>query len=586
MIWIRRALILLPAVLFVLVWPSWAERMSTGDLIATITDGVTGWILIVAGIVAMERRPRGRSGPLLILAGYLWYVGDLFFVFPDASILPLLSFAFRGYYDLVFAFLLLSFPAGRLQTRVQRLAMAGMAAIYVARSVWFLISAAPGSAYPDNGVANPFLLIPRGGPIEIDVSLLVLQAVAIVVVAILAIVRWRRASPPTRRVVAPVLVGGLTWAAMSVLFKLGPFVGVFFHARFPPWEDADWWALPDYLLRGAAAPIGFLVGALLLRQARVAVVDLISGIADQPAREHLEQSLRRVLRDPSLTVLYANGEEWIDAEGRRAGHPAQDEQRASTQIESDGKVVATILHDPSLLEDPGLVAAVAATARLAIDNERLSAELEEQLEEVRASRVRLVEASDAERRRIERDLHDGAQQRLVSIALSLRMLGDSLGPDASAEVVGEIDAASTELRAAIGELRELARGLDPPLLREAGLKPAIEALAERMRLPVRVDVSIAGRLPRSVETTCYFVVAEALANVTKHAGARQVVVHVWLADAVLHADISDDGKGGADPEAGTGLRGLADRVAAVGGSLNLTDIVGGGTRLEAEIPCA
>ena len=223
---------------------------------------------------------------------------------------------------------------------------------------------------------------------------------------------------------------------------------------------------------------------------------------------------------------------------------------------------------------------------MAIDNERLSAELEEQLEEVRASRVRLVEASDAERRRIERDLHDGAQQRLVSIALSLRMLGDSLGPDASAEVVGEIDAASTELRAAIGELRELARGLDPPLLREAGLKPAIEALAERMRLPVRVDVSIAGRLPRSVETTCYFVVAEALANVTKHAGARQVVVHVWLADAVLHADISDDGKGGADPEAGTGLRGLADRVAAVGGSLNLTDIVGGGTRLEAEIPCA
>ena len=429
-------------------------------------------------------------------------------------------------------------------------------------------------------------MTPNGPIAQVDTTLLALQAVAIVVVAVLAVVRWGKASPPTRRVLTPVLVGGLAWAVTGAIYKVAPFFSVFFDTQFPPWEDADWWAIPDYLVRGAAAPIGFLVGALLLRTARTAVVDLISGIADQPARRQLQQSLIRVLRDPSLVVLYADGDGWVDAEGRTAIFPTPGDRRAATQIESDGRVLATILHDQSLLEDPGLVGAVAATARLAIDNERLYAELEEQLAEVRASRVRIVEGADAERRRIERDLHDGAQQRLVAIALSLRMLSDSLGPNATAEVVSEIDAASAELRAAIDELRELARGLDPPLLREAGLGTAIEALAERMRVPVKLDVHVDGRLPRSVETTCYFVVAEALANVTKHSAAHQVEVRVWLADEQLRVDVADDGRGGADLSSGTGLRGLGDRVAAVGGHLDVSEVVGGGTRLQAAIPCA
>ncbi len=582
----RRALILLPAVVFVAAWPAFREPLSTADAIATVTDAVTGWILIVAGIVAAERRPGGRSGRLLIIAGYLWYVGDLYFVFPDASIVPLLSFAFRGYYDLIFAFLLLSFPSGQLQTRWQRVVVVAMCALYLGRSVAFLLLAVPGQAYPDNGVSNPFLVNSDGPLRSVDSWLLAAQAAAIAVVAILAVVRWVRASPPTQRVLAPVLIGGLAWAATSVLGKVGPLADLLYQVQFPPWEDADWWSIPDYLLRGTAAPIGFLIGALLLRTARTAVVDLVSGIGDQPARRNLEASLIRVLRDPSLVVLYPDGDGWADAEGRPVSYPSPDDGRAATRIESGGRVLATILHDPSLLEDPGLVGAVAATARLAIDNERLGAELEAQLAEVRASRIRIVEGADAERRRIERDLHDGAQQRLVAIAMSLRMLSDSLGPNASSDVVHEIDAASVELRAAIEELRELARGLDPPLLRELGLRMAIEALAERMHVPVKLDIKVDERLPRSVETTCYFVVAEALANVTKHADAQEVEVRLWLDDGRLHVDVTDDGRGGADPTSGTGLRGLADRVAATGGSLDVTAATGGGTRLQADIPCA
>jgi signal transduction histidine kinase len=324
----------------------------------------------------------------------------------------------------------------------------------------------------------------------------------------------------------------------------------------------------------------------MLRTARAAVVDLVSGIGDQPARQQLEQSLIRVLGDPALTVIYPSGDGWVDGQGRPTETGSAVETRAATQIESGGRVVATILHDRALLEDPGLVGAVAATARLAIDNERLSAELEAQLAEVRASRIRIVEGADAERRRIERDLHDGAQQRLVAIAMSLRMLSDSIGPDASSDVVHEIDAASAELRAAIDELRELARGLDPPLLRESGLTVAIEALAERMHVPVRLELSVAGRLPRSVETTAYFVVAEALANVAKHAEASQVQIRAWLADGKLYVEVVDDGKGSADPASGSGLRGLADRVAAIGGTLEVADTTSGGTRLKAEMPCA
>jgi signal transduction histidine kinase len=317
------------------------------------------------------------------------------------------------------------------------------------------------------------------------------------------------------------------------------------------------------------------------------VVELVTGFDQNPLRAQLAPALRRALGDPGLRVLYpASGGSvgWVDGAGAPATLPDDAARVATTPIRSNGVTSALILHDPALLEDPGLVGAIAATVRLAMDNEQLTVALEAQLEETRASRRRIVDAADAERQRIERDLHDGAQQRLVSLAISLRMLGDSLGDDAPKEIREELSAAGTELRGAIEELRELAHGLDPAILRESGLGPAIRSLVERCPTPATLELQLDGRLPRPIEATAYFVVAEALANVTKHALASHVAVRVRVSPGLLLVEVEDDGRGGAEAALGSGLRGLADRVAAAGGRFDLGSGAGGGTRVAAELP--
>jgi len=207
------------------------------------------------------------------------------------------------------------------------------------------------------------------------------------------------------------------------------------------------------------------------------------------------------------------------------------------------------------------------------------------LEEVRASRARIVEAADAERRRLERDLHDGAQQRLVGISLALRLASARLTPGADPEVDRALQQASQELAAALSELRELGHGIHPAILTEEGLGPALESLVERASLPVTLETVPPGRLPASVEAAAYFVVSEALANVAKHAQARRASVRASTLDGRLVVEVADDGVGGADPNGGSGLRGLADRVAALDGSLRIESAVGRGTTIHAEIPC-
>ncbi|MBI3745468.1 MAG: sensor histidine kinase [Chloroflexi bacterium] len=261
-----------------------------------------------------------------------------------------------------------------------------------------------------------------------------------------------------------------------------------------------------------------------------------------------------------------------------------DDERATTLLERDGTTIGAIVHDVTLLDDPALVRTVAAAVALAMDNERLQEDLQAQLQEVRASRARIVEAGDLERRRVERDLHDGAQQRLVALAVSLRTIRSRLGPDVPAPALAELDAAGDLVAAAIAEVRELARGLDPSILREAGLGAAIQSLADHSSIPVRVNVDLDRRLPATAETAAYFVAAEALANVAKHADASTVTVTAGRHDGILTLEVVDDGIGGADIE-GSGLRGLADRVAAVGGTLSLESPRGSGTRLSARIPC-
>ncbi len=227
---------------------------------------------------------------------------------------------------------------------------------------------------------------------------------------------------------------------------------------------------------------------------------------------------------------------------------------------------------------------MAAATRLAIENERLTAEVRTQLEEVRASRARIVVAGDAERRRVERDLHDGAQQRLVTLALALQVARGQVGAS-NEPLAGSLDRAGRELELALAELRELARGLHPTVLTEEGLAVAVEALADRTPVPVTVRVP-ADRFRPEVEAAAYYVVAEALTNVVKYARASAVTLEIDQRDGVLAVQVADDGVGGANPAAGSGLRGLADRVAAIGGTLVVSSTPGAGTVVRAEIPCA
>lgn len=221
--------------------------------------------------------------------------------------------------------------------------------------------------------------------------------------------------------------------------------------------------------------------------------------------------------------------------------------------------------------------------QLADANARLQAQVEAQLEEVRASRARILEAGDRERRRVERDLHDGAQQRLVSLSLELQLARRALGDGGDPAVRGSLDRAADEALAALAELRDLALGIYPLILTEAGLGPAVESLADRMPVDLSVEVS-AERFSPAVEGAAYFVISEALANVTKYAKATRATVRVRRVDEDLSIEVDDDGIGGADPRSGSGLRGLADRLAALDGAMTVESPVGGGTRISARIP--
>jgi signal transduction histidine kinase len=301
-----------------------------------------------------------------------------------------------------------------------------------------------------------------------------------------------------------------------------------------------------------------------------------------PVREMLAESLGD--RTVSIAYWLPDRGAFVDETGRPVALPEPGAERAWTAVERDGRPVAAIVHDAALDTTSELVQAAVAASSLAIDNERLKADLRARLEELRVSRLRIVEATDAARRRIERDLHDGAQQELVSLSLELGLLRARLkDPEAAAPIV---DRLSKRLDTALAELRELARGIHPVILTEQGLADALAALAARVPLEVDCDVALDERLPAPVEAAAYFLVAEALTNVVRHAQASRARVEVRRDGEEIVVSISDDGVGGADIGAGSGLRGLEDRLSAVDGVLTVESPVGSGTRLEARIPVA
>jgi signal transduction histidine kinase len=298
----------------------------------------------------------------------------------------------------------------------------------------------------------------------------------------------------------------------------------------------------------------------------------------------VERALAEALHDPSLTVGYWVDESrtYVNIEGRDVLPVAGG--RTTTRIDRDGAPLAMLVHDPALLAERELIEAVCAAAGLALANERLTAELRARVRQLTESRAQVLRAAEDERRRLERDLHDGVQQRLLAIPMMLGRAETAVrtNPDRAESLIGE--AKATTLAVSV-ELRALSQGIHPPMLTERGLEGAVRELAALVPLPLDLSLDLPGPVPAELETVAYYVVAEGLANVVKHADARQVWVRLTWATGRLAVEVDDDGRGGADPRDSSGLRGLADRVAAYGGVFGVDSSPGGGTRIRAVLPC-
>jgi signal transduction histidine kinase len=531
-----------------------------------------GWAFAGVGLFAWWRRPDNRIGAIMTAAGFAWFLQGL----ADANSAGLFTAGLMLQDVAVpLAFGLVAFPTGRIPTRPERLVVGAAWIWATALTAALTLVTVPGSDEPQN-----LLLVGDGGGLEdafTAVHQAIIIALALALIGALAL-RWRGSTAVQRREMAPVCGAGGIALLLLVVSRTAEAAGASAAAQ----HALD--AVTFVAVIGL--PFGFLAG---LVRARVvsgrAVSALVQRLGSVPAPGGLRDALAEALGDPSLELAYWVPEagEYVDARGGIVPLPGPGSGRAWTPVEREGAPVAAILHDPALGRDPESVRAAGAAAALALENERLDAELRRRVSDLRDSRARIIAAGDAERRSLERDLHDGAQQRLVGLALRLRLARRHV-PEAS-EAAPLLDEAMTELTETLGELRELARGIHPALLADRGLDAALPALADRSAVPVDLVGTPGGRLPPPVETAAYFVVAEALTNVAKYAGASRAEVSVAREDGRAVIVVRDDGVGGADPAAGSGLRGLADRVGALDGRLEVQSPRGGGTLVRAEIPC-
>ena len=565
-----------------LLWAGDDRGESLAYLLITIVG--VGWSFVGAGLVAWSRRPENRTGALMVAVGLAQLLNGLLFngvILAREPVAFVLWFLLATLPEGVLGHLIAVFPDGRATTRLQRFFIIANYAATVPLALVQLLLVEPGRLGCTD-CPNDILGLggrDRYGDVVLavsDLSLAVLTALLLWIV----VTRWRHAAEPRRRSLAPVALVGIV---LLIVYMTGQTLKAVLPD--PPLVLEVGFNLA-ILMALVLWPLAFLAGLARTRLDRSAVGDLAVQLDEALPPGRLEQVLARALHDPTLQLAYwlADRDAFVDAAGHPVELPAADSDRAVTILRHDGAPVAAMLHDAALDDDPALVRAVAATARMTIENERLQAEVRAQLEEVRASRARIVEFGDAERRRVERNLHDGAQQRLVSISLALGIARSQVGATSEQEMAVALDDAAAELRLALGELRELARGIHPVILSEAGLGPALVSLAERSPIPVTVTAVPPKRLPSRVEETAYYVASEALANAAKHAHATAVSISARRLEGQLLVEVGDDGIGGADPD-GSGLRGLADRVAALDGQLRVHSPDGKGTRITAELPC-
>ena len=535
--------------------------------LAMVVDALLGLSFLLMGVVVWRALPAVRVGRLMYATGLAYFLGNL-----AASPVPLLHYlgmALPAIWQVGVGVLVLAYPGDRLRSVHDRILAAAAMAWIVFTGAAFVTQLDPTRCLPDFCPANPFR-VDLGVNLAptIATATTVGNAILLCLLAIQVIRRWRSATPASRRALSPLwLATGMMAVAMAAGAAVEVLIGdnpVSLAARLLP----------------IVVPLALGVGHLRARIDQASVGDLVVRLGAHPADEELAQAVARAVGDSSLVLAVPGPDgDLVDLRGMPIAPIASD--RRVTRVEDGDELVAALIHDVGLDANPGLVRSVAAATRLALENRRLAATVQGQLDAVHASRARIVEASNAERERIERDLHDGAQQRLVTLALRLRMIAGGSGEDASRRAIEE---AADELDEALAELRDLARGIHPTALVQGGLASAIEALAERTPLPITVRVPAGVRWPSTVEVAGYFVVAEALTNAVRHARASRAEVTAFEEPGRLRITVEDDGIGGADSASGTGLGGLVDRLAALGGNLEITSPVGGGTLVSGVLP--
>ncbi|MFF4353047.1 sensor histidine kinase [Streptomyces sp. NPDC001530] len=489
----------------------------------SVADAAVGTVLLGSGAMAWTGRRRSRVGLLMAVAGACWFLGSAF---------PGLVFLHRG----PLVHLHLSYPIGRLHRRP---ATAVVLAAYVAAGY-------------EGFVRTPWLTAGLS---------------ALVVAAALDV--FARTSGPARRAGRSALAAALVFAGVLALGSANVLL---------EW-GADRAVLLVYDAAVCLVVTWLTVDLLYGRWTEATVADLVTQLGLRTDTAGLQAQLARALGDPGLTLGY--WVPWQHAYVDEAGRPLDVDRRAAgrvaTTVENDREPIAVLIHDPAVLDDHHLVDGATAALRLAVANARMRAEIRARVAELATSRRRIVEAADAQRRALEAELATGAQRHLAQAGLHLA----AFEAEAGEELRATLPEVLAEVATARRELAQFAQGIRPQSLTAGGLGAALPLLADRAGLPVSVAVGV-GRLPPPVEAAAYFVCAEALTNIAKHAAATRASVEVVAEAGTIVVRVTDDGRGGADAQ-GSGLRGIADRVEALGGSITVGGGAAGGTLLVARI---
>ncbi len=544
------------------------QRVAHRWLLAMFPAG--GVVYLAAGLEAWRRRPSNRTGPIMVIGALSWFVVAL--ANTATPVLVAVGIVLATTPLAVVVWLLHAFPSGRLRSRTSRLTVVGgfvVSLVLQAPGYLFDPGASPGGML---SVGHRVDLLHAGTWLQRGAGMAVMLITAGVLVD-----RLRTATSGQRGVLLPLYAYGILAVLATPLGPLlGPSAGL---------SVAQVVGLQIVLLAGV--PVAFAAAMLRGGFARTAEIQELSAwLASSAATpELLADALGRTLGDASLQVVYASrdGRALVDGDGVPFDPSALGEHRTLVDIELGSRRIGAIVYDATVIDDAELVRGAGQVAALAIDHDRLTAELRASHADLQQSRARLVEAGDRARQRIAQDLHDGLQVELVLLALQAQQLaridGSADLPDAATRLRIGIDGAARQLRGIV-------HALMPAALVERGLTAAVEDLVDRMPLPTRLAVAeVDRRLPATVERTAYFVVAEALTNAVKHAAADTLTVTLEHAPTRLVIGVDDDGVGGATQEGGVGLHGLADRVDALGGRFTIESPAGGGTRLLVELPC-